>query len=344
MMNSAILTLYSYNINSINLVSRTKGVLAILQNLKAQLKAWWDGDPVLQGAKKSTNASLASGAAIISHVPKVEKKLKALEGSASNIMKNGKPLWSATRLEVCQSLWGSGLIGPGDMEFLEGLVKPFALNPAMSVLDLSPGLGTLTRHMVDEYGVWVTGYDNSEFLAEVGNSLSVKLGYERQARISYMNFENLKFDKKYDCVISKDKFFLVMDKAVLFDQVEDVIKEGGQMLFIDFMLIDGGYDKEAILEWEKGEPFPPTLSTLSETLNELTQRNFDIRITLDLTRDYEKMIKTRIAAFLEYLKTVSMEEPTKEIVTFELDIWMKRLKAMSAGLKVYKFHVLKRHL
>ncbi len=312
--------------------------------MKSHLKAWWEGDVILRDAKKSVHPAFVSQSAVIPHITKEEKSLKALENSPSNIMKNGKPLWSATRVEVCQFLWGDGLIGPGDMNFLEGLVKPFALNPAMSVLDLSPGLGALTRHMVDEYGVWVTGYDNSEFLAAVGNSLSVKLGYEKQAKISYMNYENMKFEKKYDCVFCKERFFLVMDKMLLFDQIESVIKEDGQFLFIDFLVVDGEYNKEAISEWEKGEPFPPTLSTLRETLHELTQRNFDIRITLDLTKDYEKMIKAQVSSFLMYLQTVTMEDETKDIVSFELDLWMRRLKAISDGLKVYKFHVLKRHI
>lgn len=298
----------------------------------------------MQEAKKSIQPRFVSQSTLIPHITKEEKYLKALQNAPNNLMKNGKPLWSATRIEVCQFLWGEGLISPGDMHFLEGLVKPFALNPAMSVLDLSAGLGTLSRHMVDEYGVWVTGYDNSEFLAEIGNSLSVKLGYEKQAKITYMNFENLIFDKKFDCVFCKDRFFLVMDKVVLFDRIEDVLKEGGQFLFIDFVLGDGACEKYIISEWEKGEPFPPTLSTLGDTLNELRQRNFDIRITLDLTKDYEKMIKVQVSAFLNYLQTVSMADETKEIVSFELDLWMGRLKAMSGGLKVYKFHVLKRHI
>lgn len=295
----------------------------------------------MREAKKSTQPGFVSQTTVIPHITKEEKNLKALENSPNNLMKNGKPIWSATRIEVCQFLWGEGLIAPGDMNFLESLVKPFALNPAMSVLDLSAGLGTLSRHMVDEYGVWVTGYDNSEFLAAIANSLSVKLGYEKQAKISYMNFENLVFDKKYDRVFCKDRLFLVMDKVVLFDRIENVLKEGGQFLFIDFLLGDDAYDKDIIADWEKNEPFPPTLSTLKETLNELKQRNFDIRITLDLTKDYEKMIKMQVSAFLNYLQTVSMADETKEIVSFELDLWMSRLKAMSGGLKVYKIHVLK---
>lgn len=307
------------------------------------MKAWWEGDIVLRRAKKSARPAFAPQKTVIPHMTKEEKKLQTLQNSPENLMKNGKPLWTATRVEICQFLWGEGLTGPGDMNFLESLVKPFALNPAMSILDLGPGLGALTRHMVDEYGVWVTGYDNSEFLAAIGNSFSIKLGYERQARISYRNFDELALDKKYDCVISKDRFFLVKDKVSLFGQIENALKEGGHFLFIDFILGDD-YDKEAMTEWEKGEPVPPTLSTLSETVQELIQRNFDVRITLDITKDYEKMIKTKASAFLTYLQTTMMDEATRDIVSFELDLWIKRLKAMSKGLKVYKFYVLKRYL
>src|SRR5476651_2050232 len=49
------------------------------------------------------------------------------------------------RMTVAQWLWGDGFVMPGNAEFILDTVKPVGLNPAMSMLDISAGLGGAAR-------------------------------------------------------------------------------------------------------------------------------------------------------------------------------------------------------
>src|SRR5215469_13451931 len=57
-----------------------------------------------------------------------------------------------TRLTIAQWLWGDGFVMPGDADFVLELVKPFGLTPAMSMLDLSAGLGGPARAIAQAFG------------------------------------------------------------------------------------------------------------------------------------------------------------------------------------------------
>ena len=56
---------------------------------------------------------------------------------------------------------------PGGREHILTMVETFGLDPAMTVLDLGAGLGGATRTMCSKFGVWVTGFEVDEALAEL---------------------------------------------------------------------------------------------------------------------------------------------------------------------------------
>src|SRR3954447_19600443 len=98
---------------------------------KKKLLAWWEGYDLPEEKKESQPQPAVEAAAPAGAKP-------ALTGVNSRF---GKPLWSASRIQVVEKLWGDVFTSPGGDDYIPELVKPLGLNPAMSVLDLAAGLG-----------------------------------------------------------------------------------------------------------------------------------------------------------------------------------------------------------
>ena len=182
---------------------------------------------------------------------------EATPAAGPGLDRQGRPLWSATRLDVAEKLWGEGFVSPGSEDYLPTLVKPLGLNPAMSVLDLGAGLGGTTRLMAKQFGAWVTGLESSPLLVKAGMERSYKLGLVRQAPIQAYDPEAFRYPKRVDAVFAKEAFFTVIDKAGLLDNLVVVLKPRGQVLFTDYVTDPGGLESPALASWAAREPVEP---------------------------------------------------------------------------------------
>src|SRR3546814_19283319 len=88
-------------------------------------------------------------------------------------------------LEYVQSIWGKGMSGPGDEEYILRLVKPLALNPAHTVIDVGAGLGGATRPLAEKFDIWITGLESDREVADKGRELSTLAGLAQRAPIHY---------------------------------------------------------------------------------------------------------------------------------------------------------------
>lgn len=145
-------------------------------SLKTKFIAWWEGYD-LSGRKRKRDKEEAKDAA-------------EGDGDQAGLNRHGKPLWSASRIEVAEKIWGTGFVLPGGVELISTLIKPLGLNPAMTVLELGCGLGGATRCMAAT-GCWVTGLEASPFLAEQGMLRSTKAGLAKQAPVQVYDPERL---------------------------------------------------------------------------------------------------------------------------------------------------------
>src|SRR3546814_17120042 len=93
------------------------------------------------------------------------------------------------RLEVMQQIWGKGMSGPGDEEYILRLVKPLALNPAHTVIDVGAGLGGATRLIAEKFDIWITGLESDREVADKGMELSTMAGLAKRAPIHYRSEE-----------------------------------------------------------------------------------------------------------------------------------------------------------
>ncbi|MEA1676843.1 methyltransferase domain-containing protein [Nitrospirillum sp. BR 11163] len=307
--------------------------------LKDRFVAWWEGYDL---------------AALLSRRPRADEEQSAggaLGGSARQspqsatdrrtLNRSGKPLWTATRVQVAEKIWGDGYATPGGNEHIPTLVKPLGLNPAMSVLDLAAGLGGSTRSMASQFGAWVTGLESNPVLAEAGMFRSHKAGMARQAPIQPFDPETFSWPKRVDAVFAKEGFYTVRNKDGLLDAVEAALKPRGHFLFTDYVLDKAKASGPIFKGWLDHEPVEPHPWTVDQYAQGLQQRNLDIRITEDLSDLHRSLILTAIQGLVAHLEQHSMDHETKIAVVEEVELWARRVAVLDAGIRLYRFYVLK---
>jgi len=300
--------------------------------LKDRFIAWWEGYD-LSGVLSRGRKGGGHGPDGAEHGGDAE--------SRKHLNRQGKPLWSATRVQVAEKIWGDGFATPGGTEQIPDMVKPLGLNPAMSVLDLGAGLGGSTRTMAQRFGAWVTGLEFNPVLVEAGMFRSHKAGLARQAPVQPFDPENFSWSKRVDAVFSKEMLFTVHNKDGLVDAIEAALKPRGQLLFTDYVVDKDRMNERQFDNWASHEPVEPHVWTVAQYVNALQQRNLDIRITEDFSDAHRIMILTAIQNLVKHLETVSMDKETKIAVVEEVELWARRIAAMEAGLRAYRFYAMK---
>ncbi len=303
-----------------------------------KLKAWWEGYDV--------NAITQRRAAAKSQ----DNQPSAANGNEAEgddnreysepLARDGKPLWSATRLDVAQFMWGEGFIGPGSADYIPDMVRPVAPTSAMSILELGAGLGGLGRTIAAQYGAWVTCLEASPLLAQRGMELSIQESLEEKAPVKLFDPLSLDIGRRYDCVLAKEAFAFVEDKTAFLENIVDSIKSEGQLLFIDYVLADTG-SIAMLQDWCAGEPLQPHMIAVDDMVDMLTGFNLDVRINEDITDIQDRQINSALSALAKHLSSHSMDEDTRAAVVQEVDLWARRAVAFKNGLRCYRFHALK---
>lgn len=293
-------------------------------SLRTRFHAWWEG----YDAKPATPEDGDDGQSAAKPAPE------------QGLDRHGRPLWSATRVEVAETLWGQGFTTPGGEEYAQHLARPLGLNPAMSVLDVGAGLGGFCRSIAQKPGCWVVGLEASPVLAKMGMERSQAAELAKKAPIRPFNPEKFAYDKRVDTIFCRQTLFTVAQKEQFFDTLEAQLKPRGQALMTDYVL-DPQAKLTALEAWAANEPQEPHLWTARDASEAFTQRNLDLRIAEDLTDDHRAQILTGLNAFTQHLATCSMDRQTKAHVLEEIELWARRVKAFSQGLRFYRFHAIK---
>jgi SAM-dependent methyltransferase len=303
--------------------------------LKTKFLDWWEGYETPSGKRRRIAAAEAASR------DGSGSMFPGDRGPQPGMNRFGKPLWTATRLEVAEKIWGAGYITPGGDELITTLAKPLGLNPAMTALEVGCGLGGACRCLARQFGSWFTGLEASPFLVEQGMERSAKAKLAKQAPIQLFDPENFKFGKRVDAVISKDAFFTIRNKTGLFDRIERILKPRGQFLCTDYIVAPEARNTRPIKTWSDREPLEPQLWTLQGALDAFAQCNFDLRIQEDITDNHVSMILTSIKAFTEHLEQHHLDKETKVNVIDEVETWAQRVSALHSGLRCYRFYAIK---
>lgn len=283
-------------------------------SLAALLKSWWSGGderarPVPGKARAAPSAPSAEAAEI-------------------------------DPLVITQQLWGPGFVLPGGPGHVLDLVKHFGVNPAMSLLDLSAGLGGPSRHVSHTFDVYITGLERSPELAQRGNALSVEQGFGRKVPISAYDPETVKLrPRAFDCAYAQLLTWTVAEKERLIREVARSLKPHGQFTFTDFVLLQGSPDDPLIQRMREIEPLPPLLWRRNQYLQALSQAGLDCRIAQDVTDQFRSNV---VEGWAGMVKTTDLRALPKRHLLAVLDqaeLWVRRLSAIENGiLGVYRFY------
>jgi cyclopropane fatty-acyl-phospholipid synthase-like methyltransferase len=302
--------------------------------LKTRLRAWWEGYDLsvlkpLEGNEVAAAQELKAAAAVTP--PSAPEQLDQF----------GRPLWSASRIKVAETLWGGDFTSPGGIEHTAMLVKPFGITSAMSILDMAAGLGGVARTIARDYKAWVTGMEASPMLASLAQERSVKGGFAKSAPVEHYDPEHIQLTRRYDGIFAKEAFFTVHNKEQLFDSITKALKPGGQLVFTDYCIEHADISSAALQDWVKKEPVPPTLWSVEQVIKALRARKIDVRTHEDMTVTQKQLILRSLGHFLQHLNAHTLDLETKKAVLDEVELWARRVKTFDAGLRVYRFYGMK---
>ena len=253
------------------------------------------------------------------------------------------PLWTADRIQVVERLWGAGMHTPGGEDHVQSLVKPFSLNPTMTVLDLGAGLGGCARAMAKAYGSWVTGLEQWKILAEAGMERSRLAGLDKKAPVDFYDPATLALKPNgYNCVFAKEAFFTLPDKIRLFEAVAQALRPGGQLCFTDYVTPETAGATPPVETWRSHEPLEPHLCSSQDTLELLQQNRLDVRICEDITDMHQALVLQGWRDLTQALKPGSVAPETVPHLVNEAELWARRGAVLRSGdLRVYRFYAIK---
>lgn len=245
-------------------------------------------------------------------------------------------------LTIRQWLWGPGFATPGDAAYVLGLVKPFAANPAMSMLDVAAGLGGPARAIAEAFGTYITGLERDAELARLGMQMSTAAGMQKRAPVSPIDPETFELRAgAFDCILGRGATYMVQDKERFLRVLGLGIKPRGQLLLADFVADTAALDRPEFITWSALQPHPPRLWTLQQYTDCLKSLGFDLRITEDISEAYKMQIVLGWDRLVREVKLKALPRLHKLQVVDEAERWVKTIAAIEAGVvKPYRFYAL----
>jgi cyclopropane fatty-acyl-phospholipid synthase-like methyltransferase len=247
-----------------------------------------------------------------------------------------------SRMTVAQWLWGEGFVMPGGAEYVLELVKPFGLTPAMSMLDLSAGLGGPARVIAHAFGTYITGLERSPERAKRGMEMSTAANLAKRATIVHYDPESVELrPNSFDCVLGRGATSSVADKERFLRVIHQGMKQRGQLLLNEFTVNSAAAKHPALASWAARESFTPSLWTIEQYTDCLNSLGFDIRVVEDVSGVYRAMIVAGWARMLKEVDLKGMEKVHRITVIDEAELWMRRIAALeSNALKVFRVYAL----
>ncbi len=291
-----------------------------------KIHAWWQGYDV--------NAMLAlkkPAAAVTPEAPP--------EATRSRInIPDGLPFdpWSPDRADVAQLIWGKSFCGPGGPDYVVSMSKLLALTPEMSIADLGAGMGGPARVLAEHFGVWVTGFETSQYLVTTGNEMSYMSGMARKAPIKLLDVASGEpFERRYDRIYGHGFLSKLHELEMMAAKVSAALKTDGLILVTDYFARDkkAAADSE-VIDWLASEPHAPHLHTADKVLKEFDAQKLLVRVNEPITDQYSKLVMAGWKAADKVVAELMEDEESVHLVPVllrEAEIWTKRLKLFSSG-------------
>jgi cyclopropane fatty-acyl-phospholipid synthase-like methyltransferase len=295
-------------------------------SFKTRLKAWWEGyDPAdLMPGELPREPVLAPAAAV--------------EAPAEEI-----PPLEQPHIKIAQYVWGESLTGPGGAAAILTLVKPFALDPSMTVMDFGSGLGGGTRAVSEEFGVWVNGFEPDPIMAAGGQELSVKKGAKKAEIKPCVTKDFQPKAATFDCIFSSEALYTVLEKDKLLGSFERALKARGQVSITDFVRAPGTKADDPRLAGFVSRDGKPGHFWLGEDyLSKMKALKFDVRVDEDLTAIYRTSIIDAWVNFTQDATITAAARAHPDELVAEFSLWTKRVAALDSGaLQLRRYYAIK---
>jgi SAM-dependent methyltransferase len=245
------------------------------------------------------------------------------------------------RLALSQKIWGPGFLVPGGIDYVMTMVKLFGVNPAMSLLDLTAGLGGPSRHVSQFFDVYITAMERAPEIAKRGHSMSIDAGLGKKVPVTAFDPETFELKAHaFDCCYAEYLTVSVVAKERLIREVSKALKARGQFSFVDFVLAEGVDPADSGLDaLRRIERFTPVPWTVKQYTDCLVGSGFDVRIAEDHTELFMKHVSEGWAQFVENYDVKLMTRGNQRAIAEEGDLWMTRMAALQGGLlRVYRFY------
>ena len=265
----------------------------------------------------------------------------SLTGTVHDRAAETQGLWHALPGEISERMFGEGFVTAGGEELATQLTHPLGLSKEMNVLDLSAGLGAQMRKTSKEFGVYITGLEPDPGVAARGMELSIRAGKGKQSVIMAYDPADFSVPHRYDCILSRETFYRVVNKDKLFGDLAACSKPKAQLSFTDYVLEPSLRDDPAIAAWmriEKGAtPFSP--SAMSDAW---ARHGFAIRVREDKTDYYQREVLKGLRNLADFIAHGHKpDEETRKSLERRLNTWAHRLAALKAGVRFYRFYGVK---
>lgn len=254
----------------------------------------------------------------------------------------GQPIPPLDPLVIRQWLWGPGFHAPGNQDYVLGLVKPFAANPAMSMLDVAAGLGGPARAISEAFGTYITGLERNPELARLGMEMSVASGMQKRAPVTAIDPETFELRTgAFDCILGRAATYMVADKERFMRVLILGLKQRGQLLLTDYVVDPALAQRPELAMWAALQPYKPLLWTLRQYTDCFNSLGFDIRITEDITVGLKHQIVAGWENLLQTHNLKALPRPHRLAVVDEVEHWVRIMATLDSGaLKAYRFYAL----
>lgn len=121
------------------------------------------------------------------------------------------------------------------------LAKRAGFKRGLRVLDVGCGLGGSARYLADEFDCQVMGLDLTDEYVQVARALAKLVGLESRVEFEQGSALALPFEERsFDIVWTEHAQMNIDDKDTFYRQMFRVLKPGGQFVFHDIFLGEGG--------------------------------------------------------------------------------------------------------
>ncbi len=279
-----------------------------------RFKAWWHGDG-------PTKIRTSDG------VEAVQPDDIVISGSDGQVRASR---WPPERIELVQRLWGEGSLHPGGAGYALELARPFNLQPAMTVLDLSAGLGAGTRAISEEYGVWITAMEGDPDLTTQAEDYCKRKGAGKVQVTQYQS-EHLGLPTaKYNCILVRDQLCFLPARKRALTEISKAMKPGGQVILTDFVGGKRPEETAVLSEWTGRNGMTEPLWSPKAYRNNLEELGLDVRIFQDNTDEIHKMILGGWAQFVEHLSREQLTRSFVDTMILEAEHWNLTVRAIEA--------------